>query len=78
MMDDDKSLAPYKTQPAPDQTPPPGYEPQTDLAPDQVPGVYARESDLIADAEDEDPDAQPEAEGDADDGDDEVQDADDN
>lgn len=62
----------------PDDEAPEGFEPQTGLAPDQTPGVYMRESDLILDAEDEDPDTQPEADGDANDGDDESEDSDDN
>jgi hypothetical protein len=58
----------------PEDEAPEGYEPQTDLAPDQTPGIYQRESDLIVDAEDEDPDAQLEDDGDADDDDDDSED----
>lgn len=75
---DERSLAPYTTEPAEEQEPPPGFIPQTDLPIGHSQGVYARPADLIVAAEDEDPDAQPEAEGDADDGDDTVEDGDDN
>lgn len=33
------------------QTPPPGFEPQAGLTPDQKPGIVERDGDLIADAE---------------------------
>lgn len=52
------------------EDPPAGYIPQTELEPGQQSVVVTRESDLILDAEDENPDDQPEEDGDADDDDD--------
>lgn len=36
-----------------DQTPPEDYEPQTDLAPDQIPDLVERDSVAISDVEEE-------------------------
>lgn len=52
-----------------DQTPPPGFIPQTPLDDDQVNEIHERDTDLINDAELEVPDADP-SEGEAADGDD--------
>lgn len=51
-----------------DQDPPEGYEPQPDLGPDQAPELEVRPTDLIVDAEAEEPEAD-EADGEADDDD---------
>jgi hypothetical protein len=62
-----------------DQTPPPGYEPQVDLQPNQEPGVTERAADSIEDVEAEEPnvsDEEAEQEGNADDGDDDAEDGD--
>lgn len=59
-----------------DQTPPEGFEPQPDLGDGQAGGIQERPSDLIEDAEDQDPDDQPESNGEADDGDDNFEDDD--
>lgn len=53
-----------------DQTPPEGFEPQPSLGEGQAGEIQERQSDLIEDAEDQDPDDQPESDGEADDGDD--------
>lgn len=36
-----------------DQTPPPGYEPQVELSPDQAPGIVERDGVTIDDVEEE-------------------------
>jgi hypothetical protein len=54
------------------QVPPPGYEPQTELAPGQEPGIRARPDDPMDEVEAEVSDD----EADADDGDDDAEDGD--
>lgn len=53
-----------------DQTPPPGFEPQPDLQPDQDGGIVVREEDPIAAAEAAEPDLHSEEDGEADEDDD--------
>lgn len=63
-------------EPIEDQTPPPGYEPQAPLTPDQDEGLTERPPGIIADAEAENPDAENPDDGEADDGDDDAEDGD--
>lgn len=58
----------------PEQTPPPGFEPQVDLGSGWDPGMEEREGDLIEDTEAEDPDTQDEDDGHADEDDDSAED----
>lgn len=54
------------------EAPPPGFQAQPDLLPDQTPELVEREPDLIAETEDAEPDLQLNVDGEADDGDDDV------
>jgi hypothetical protein len=48
----DDPMKDVATEPKPveDQTPPPGFEPQTELAPDQNPGIVERDGVTVDDA----------------------------
>jgi hypothetical protein len=74
MQEEDPTAVEPDAQPEEGQDPPPDFEPQTPLAPDQDGELTERPPDLIADAEDEDPDEQSEDDGDADDDDDDSDD----
>jgi hypothetical protein len=64
-----------EAKPVEDQTPPPGFEPQTELAPDQNPGIAERDGVTVEDVEAEvDSGDHDSSDGEADDGDDNAED----
>ena len=67
--DDPTAIEPGELDEPTSDDPPPGYEPQRSLRPDQQGGIIERELDLIDEAEAEPADAE---NGDADDNDDEA------
>jgi hypothetical protein len=71
---DAETQGPDDVEPDEDQTPPPGFEPQPPLGPNQDGELTERPPDLITDTEEEDPDDADPDDGDADDGDDDSED----
>lgn len=69
------ATVPQPAEPVEDQTPPPGFEPQTELAPDQNPGIAERDGVTVEDVEAEvDSGDHDSSDGEADDGDDNAED----
>lgn len=71
MENDSQDIPAAPAAPVEDQTPPIDYEPQVELAPDQEPGVQARASDVVQNAENQ----LPHVEGDGDSADEDDDDA---